>query len=544
MAARPKIAVQLGRRSVEVAVLRPGTFGGTTASSSSRRFPEGTDAGDAKAVAAVLSQLLGSMSIRNASAVFALPRSLASTKRFELPSRDAAELPEMVRFAMQRDLPIDTASAEIDFVVTATTASGSRILAVAVPGPVVRFQREVAAAAGLELEAISLRCLGAAHLAARLDAASVGRIEADDGDAAPASGPAATIGDPAAEPPSSLLVVDIGSDDLELSVVGDGVLRFARGVEMQSADSSLLLAETISSETRRTWLSYRISQGDERVAAAIVLGGSDSARLAVPQLAASTGLPTRLLRQHPDLRAIDPQAISAWALLGLLLERRRVRGGLDLAHPKRPPDLAKRRRMRAYAAAGMVAIAGFGGWTVGHRQLVDASQRATELEGDARKALASFLELKRDRLRLGHLEAWATVRPNWLEHALAVESFVAAVQAGGDTTVVLDTLQGSLDPGSVRYGRDGSFAFAPEVRIVLEGESADRAVGDSLRDLIVGDQRYQLRSTGADAAGGKRLPIPFSFQLRTSEPAAEPEGSPEPARPVAAARTPRRGDRS
>ena len=150
---------------------------------------------------------------KGASAVFALARSLASTKRFELPSRDPAELPEMVRLAMQRDLPIDSATAEIDFVATGTTERGSRIFAVAVPGSVVRFQREVAAAAGVELEAISLRCLGTAFLVGRLDTEAIVRSDGDGDAAAPRPG-APTVGDPAAEGPSSLLAVDIGGEDL------------------------------------------------------------------------------------------------------------------------------------------------------------------------------------------------------------------------------------------------------------------------------------------------------------------------------------------
>lgn len=511
MAAKTKIAIQLGRRSVQLAVLRPGTFGSVAASSITRALPDGTSPADAKAVAAVVGSILEEAGCRGGSAIFSLPRSLASTKRFELPSRDPAELPEMVRLAMQRDLPIDSATAEIDFVATGTSDRGSRIFAVAVPGSVVRFQREVAAAAGVDLEAISLRCLGAAYLAGRLDPES---IFGNEGGEEGAVRPSPTVGDPAAEGPRSLLAVDIGSEDLELSFVSEGVLRFARGVELQGADSSLLLAETISSETRRTWLSYRISQGDEAVVAAVVLGGSDAARLAAPQLAASTGLPSRLLRQHPDVRTVDDGVASAWPLVGLLLERRKSRGGLDLAHPKRPPDLAKRRRVRALAQGALVLVAGFGGWTVGRGELSASEARAGELEGDARAALSEFLELKRERLRLGHLEAWRSVQPGWLDHALAVEGMLESA-GEGDGKPLLDTMQGSLDAGTIRYGRDGSFEVDPQIRIVLDGESADRASGDALRDFIVADDRYQLRSTGADAAGGKRLPIPFSFQLRT-----------------------------
>ena len=510
MASRAKIAIQLGRSAVQVACLKPGTFGGHGVSAVTRRHGAAPD--DAVGIGRAIREALAELGVRGGAAIFALPRSLASTKRIELPSRDRDELPEMVRLAMQRDLPIDAASAEIDFTVTGTTDGGSRVLAVAVPGTLVAFQREVAAAAGLEVEAITLRCLGTSHLVGRLDPESVVRLQGVDGlegEAVPA-----TAGDPgssASEDSPSLLAVDIGLDELELSVVGESRLRFARGVGLPVAETPLLQAEAISSETRRTWLSYRISQSDERVAASIVLGDFAIARLAVPQLAASTGLPSRLLRSHPELRGEGDAIAAVWPLLGLLLERRHEREVLDFAHPKRPPDLARRRRMRGMAAAGMIGIAAFGGWTIGSRSFATAEARAEELEGSARKALADFLRLKRDRLRLGHLEAWTSVEPSWLDHALAIEGFLPERDAA-----VIDVMRGGMEISNARYRRGEGFEIDAGVRLIVEGEARDRGEADALRDRIVEDRRYRLRSTGADARGGRRLPIPFAFELRSA----------------------------
>lgn len=510
MASRAKIAVQLGRDAVQVACLRPGTFGGYGVSAVTRRHGVAPD--DAAGLGRAVRDALLELGVRGGAAVFALPRSLASTKRIEFPSRDRDELPDMVRLSMQRDLPIDAATAEIDFTVLETTPGGSRVLAVAVPGALVEFQREVAAAAGLDVEAITLRCLGTSHLLGRLDPVSVVElrgVEGLEGDAAPAA--EGTTGDPASEEPPALLAVDIGLDELELSVVGESRLRFARGVELPTAETPLLQVEAISSETRRTWLSYRISQGDERVAALVVLGEFSIARLAVPQLAASTGLPSRLLRRHPDLRGEGDEIASAWPLLGVLLERRHEREVLDFAHPKRPPDLARRRRMRGMAAVGMIGIAAFGGWTIGSRSLDAAEARADELEGSARKALSDFLRLKRDRLRVGHLEAWASVEPSWLDHALAIEGFLPDRSAA-----VIDRMRGGMEVSNAAYRRDGEFEIGAELRLIVEGEARDRTEADALRDRIVEDRRYRLRSTGADGRGGRRLPIPFAFELRAA----------------------------
>jgi hypothetical protein len=509
MASRAKIAIQLGRTAVQVACLKPGAFGGPGASAVTREH--GVDPDDAAGLGRAVKEALAELGVRGGPAVFALPRSLASTKRIELPSRDRDELPEMVRLAMQRDLPIDAASAEIDFTVTGTTAGGSRVLAVAVPGSLVEFQRAVAAAAGLDVEAITLRCFGTSHLVGRLDPDSVVRLQGVDGLEGDAASGEVASGDPAADEPPALLAVDLGLDELELSVVSESRLRFARGVALPSAETPLLEAENISNEARRTWLSYRISQGDERVAALIVLGDYEIARLAVPQLSASIGLPSRLLRRHPELRGEDEAIASAWPLLGLLLERRQEREVLDFAHPKRPPDLARRRRMRAVASLGMIGIAAFGGWTIGSRSFATAEARADELEGSARKALADFLRLKRDRLRLGHLEAWTSVEPSWLDHALAIEGFLPERDAA-----VIDVMRGGMEISNARYRRGEGFAIDAGVRLIVEGEARDRGEADALRDRIVEDRRYRLRSTGADARGGRRLPIPFAFELRSA----------------------------
>jgi len=51
----------------------------------------------------------------------------------------------------------------------------------------------------------------------------------------------------------------------------------------------------------------------------------------------------------------------------------------------------------------------------------------------------------------------------------------------------------------------------------LDGEAADRATADGLRDALVKDKGYALSSAGADARGGRRLPYPFAYTLRTGD---------------------------
>jgi hypothetical protein len=64
---------------------------------------------------------------------------------------------------------------------------------------------------------------------------------------------------------------------------------------------------------------------------------------------------------------------------------------------------------------------------------------------------------------------------------------------------------------------------APELRFVLDGEARDRATADGLRDTLVKEKGYTVASTGADARGGRRLPYPFAYTLRTAD--LEPKGA-------------------
>jgi hypothetical protein len=79
----------------------------------------------------------------------------------------------------------------------------------------------------------------------------------------------------------------------------------------------------------------------------------------------------------------------------------------------------------------------------------------------------------------------------------------------------------------IEYGKNGTFDATPELRFVVDGEAKDRGVADALRDALVREKGYTLGSTGADARGGRRLPAPFAYTLRTSElvPAAAKDSS-------------------
>src|SRR5262249_22654600 len=102
-------------------------------------------------------------------AAIAIGREHVGLKRITLPTIDDSELPDMTRLAMQRELPFDAQSAVIDFVPVDRGQASTAVLAVAVPQPVIDFATAMAKAAGLGIERISLRTMGAAALLTTMD---------------------------------------------------------------------------------------------------------------------------------------------------------------------------------------------------------------------------------------------------------------------------------------------------------------------------------------------------------------------------------------
>ena len=81
---------------------------------------------------------------------------------------------------------------------------------------------------------------------------------------------------------------------------------------------------------------------------------------------------------------------------------------------------------------------------------------------------------------------------------------------------MLDELSAQLDDAEISYA-DGKMASKPVLKFILDGEAKDRATADALRDSLVKEKNYTLTSSGADARGGRRLPYPFAYTVRTSD---------------------------
>ena len=427
-------------------------------------IPAEASEGGAAALGAFVAAALRDAGLRVDRATWTVSRDRVAFKRIALPAAEAHELPGMVRLAMLREAAVG-ADAAIDFALGGQ--DGTDCWAVAVPAAEMDAIRSVAEAAGIAVDRVAPRTCGTAHLLASL---------ATDG--------------------ASIAAVDLAGDSAELVVAAASGLRATRGASI--AEESL---EASATEARRSWTGFRLQQPDEHPASALVLGAAEMASAVAHALGAGLGVPTSALASHPAVRCdVDPG--TAWPLVGLLLEAPRSATRIDLASPRRTPDLAARRRMRAYAAVAVVALAYSVGWTVGKKERSSLEARRADLREKAEGALAEHREFKRDELRARHLDAWAAAQPSWLDSMLYLTSF-----APDPSRVVLAGWNGQSTGDEVELAKDGSMRVPAGARIAIDAEAADRSTADALREALVSKRDFTVRSTSTEGKAGRRLPV-------------------------------------
>jgi hypothetical protein len=442
------------------------------------------------------------LALRNAGisadrAIWTIVRDRLSFKRLTLPGAERDEIAGMVRLAMLREAAV-SADAVVDFV-----PIGAEAWAVAASAKEIASVRAVAAAADISVERIAPRTFGTAYLLETLPAIDA-RI--DSGDAPDAA-------------------IDLCGDAVELVVAGRDGLRATRGATVVDPD-----ADASVTEARRSWTGFRLQQPDQRPAAIDVIGSTDVAARVVVALAGDAGIPVAHLATHPDVTCtVDPG--TTWPLVGLLLESARKRERIDLASPRRAPDLAARRRMQLYAVVSIIGIAYAIGWTIGRKERATIESRRTELRAKAEGALPEHRQFKRDELRARHIEAWTNADLPWLDSLAYIAGF-----APDASRVVIAGWNGQALSDEATVSKDGTMKVPAEVRIAIDAEAADRATADALRESLVSKRDFNVRSTSTEGKAGRRLPVAVEMVIDSID-------GPPVQRPASAAVSSRRGVR-
>jgi hypothetical protein len=499
-----ELAIEIGRRRIRALVATRERGRIRARRSLVALVPDDVDADDPKAFGTWLGRCLAEAKFPRGRTTIALSRDMVALKRLHLPTADDDELAEMTRLALQRELPFDANKAVIDFVPVVRDEKNTTVLAAAVPENVRKRMRETVKAAGLSIERITLRSMGSATLLHTL-----GRKNE-----------------------AGVLAIDMTETDVEFCVMDGGTIRFSRAAEISQRLQGQDTAEAVLTETRRTWLSYRIVEGAADITHAVLMGNRDVAERAgarisqmlSPNVDEETlemlgGSPPNVtvLKSHPlvDARAVDLDHV--WPLAGVLLEPAVGLEMIDFTHPRRAPDVTGQRRRRMIMAAGLAVILVLGAWTFARRDLQQMQREQMNLTRAQLDLRPEADRYARDTFTLAHLKRWEEADANWLEHVLYLQEMMPP-----PGSVVLDTWTGTLEFRGVEYDRrDKEWSVPKELRIVLDGEAKDRRTADSLRASLVSADAYIASSSGADSEGGRRLPYGFTYRLRTfqSQPA-------------------------
>jgi len=421
-------------------------------------------------------------------ATIALAREHVGLKRIHLPTADELELPEMTRLAMQRELPFDAETAVIDFVPLATEENRTTVLAVAAPQQILDHAVRIAKSARLRVDRISLRSMGAALILKHL-------------------------GD---EPRDAVLSVDVTTDSIEFCVVEDGTVRFSRAAEL--GEDVLLedLADSVVTETRRTWMSYRIAEGSAEIRHVLVMGDPRVCKDVAVPLGQMLHVEAEVLSSHPLVDANDHDMTRVWPLVGLMLEPAHGGQAIDFAHPRQAPNLTGERRKRMIYAAGAVLVLLLALWTFATRDLEQLEHRLAKAQSQQRELYPDYARFNRNGYKLRHLKHWEQVQVEWLDHLEHLTSLVPSDDSY-PPPLVLDSWRGQQRFNGVEFERrSGEWAAPMQVTITVEGEARDRPTADAFREALVRADIYAASSTGPDSAGGRRLPYGFIYRLRTN----------------------------
>lgn len=431
--------------------------------------------------------------------VAALGREDALIGRLELPTDDEAELRAMARMALARDYSVDGAETLSDF--QRSSANATVTSAVAASATRARVD-DLSARIGAPVARMSVRALGMLALVRTSDTMMQG----------------------------STLALDVTRGALECTLVREGELVHSRGVAIV-ADTDERRTAAVLIEFRRLVAALRSAPEGLSLDRIVIAADRALAGALAPQVAAIAGCSATRLDSHarigfasPDVR--EQACASCLPLLGLLLEDdaaiEPTGDAVDLLHPTPLIDVAARTRQRVLIVAGVMLVAAFGGWTFGARSWRNLEEQHDDLLAKARNASPSRLRYNRDEFKVMHIEAYRALTPMWLDHLDALRRY-----APDPSVVVLDGLTAQLDGTEIEWtepkkaapGVERGFAMTatPELRFVLDGEARDRTTADALRDALVKEKGYTVASTGADARGGRRLPYPFAYTIRTAD---------------------------
>lgn len=438
----PFVALDIDSQRLRIVLAEPGSPLPSIRKLAAIDVPGDVDMADPAAVGAFIGQSLRKLRLSGHRAAMDVPRSRALLKTVTLPPvPDERELPGMVRYQVEKELPYAISEAVIDFTIEKhvhvaqevageddSPAGGEAILVAAVRRSVLEYYRSIATAAELDLQQLGLRPYADVHCLRACAAAQV-----DAGDA---------------------LLVHLTADEAEINILLDGALAFSRSATMAVAHDEQGKAlsdspvEGLIVEVVRSVQSVRAAQRGAELSRIFIAGGTGHESALAAALGKRLGAaaqvlsPVKQLRIHAPPAGEDSGFITA---LGLAIGHTGRGLPLDFLHPKEPPverDMTKIRALYgSLAAAALLALLLAIGLSYRHA----ATSHLHGLEAQRDQLAEDLKPVQRMEKRITATEAWLAGDRKWLDHWAnisahmppATEAYITSLKTTSEGGIVL-----------------------------------------------------------------------------------------------------------
>jgi len=471
--------------------------------------PADLDLKSAVAVGQFIGNALKELNLPTTRVLMDVPRSQSVLKTLVLPPIEhERELPAMVRYQVEKELPFPLDQAVIDFTVDehyvtdageessviATKPETVDVLVAAVQRSVVEHAQKVAEAGGFKLHRLGLRpyadmrCLIACL--------------------------------PASERQMSILLVHVLPGEVEINLIIEGALAFSRSGQIRQHDdegrqfSETEILEGFVVEIARSAQGALSAHRGRKIERVYLAGDSGQEQTIVEMLAQRFRMPCAVLEPTESLKLSAGEANGRGFIspLGLAIAHGTAeRMPFDFLNPKNPPVERNIKKIRAVTLATAASLALLIGLIWG---VVSRTSAASQL--DALRSRHNDLEKKNRPIeKLGQrakaIEEWESESLSWLDHWANISAkFPPATEA------YITTL---------KTNPDGSFAFTVRARASKVITDLSKGLREAGYDVKLGAETVQNDDYGYRYTTSVRLAVDGDGKIEAAKLQAPPRPS-------------------
>ncbi len=503
------VALDMEGRKLRVVYADPGRGMPTFRTLALVEAPAEVDLKNAQALGRFIGGALKQLNLSSTRVLMDVPRSQSVLKTLTLPPVEhERELPAMVRYQVEKELPFPLDQAVIDFTVdehyvadagdessvVATRPQTIDVLVAAVQRSVVEHAQKVAEAGGFRLHRLGLRpyadmrCLNACL--------------------APA------------ERRMSILLVHVLPGEVEINLLIEGALAFSRsGLIRQHDDdgrpySEKEILEGFVVEIARSAQSALSAHRGRKIERVYLAGDTGQEQTIVEMLAQRFRMPCAVLEPTEALKLnagelAGPGFISP---IGLAIAHGTAeRMPFDFLNPKNPPIERNIKKIRAVTLATAASLLLLIGFTWGMISRTSAASQLASLRTQYNDLKKNNDPIEKLGQRSKAIEEWQSESLNWLDHWANISAKLPPAVEAYITTL--------------KTNPDGSFAFTVRARASKVITDLSKSLREAGYDVKLGAETVQNDDYGYRYTTSVRLTVDGDAKIEPAKLKAPPRPS-------------------